>query len=225
MTELKLRLQEGDRETTVSVEQNVFTIGRLPECDLYLPFGGVSRNHARLVKQPNEVWMIEDLGSKNGTQVNQRLITSAQKLYHGDVVWLGNVSLVVVLSTPVPQMKVKPNAETAPQKTILHNVKQLQQQWIDADSEDSINNKKDKTIARLKDLVDIAKNLSAATSIEEIFVQVQEVVFRYLNSIDRLALLIDVEGSGTLELMNAAARNVSEQQSLVVDDHWISHSI
>ncbi len=225
MTELKLRLQEGDREITVSVNQNVFTIGRLPECDLYLPFGGVSRNHARLVKQGHDMWIIEDLGSKNGTQVNQRLIISPQMLNHGDVVWLGNVSLIVMLSTAVPPAIVKPNVDTAEQKTILRNVKQLQQQWIDADSEDSINSKKDKTIARLKDLVDIAKNLCAAASIEEIFSQVQQVVFRYLNSIDRLALLIDVSGSGTLELMNAAARNVSQQKFLVADDDWISHSI
>ena len=56
MTELTLRLQQGDTETTVSVTQDVFTIGRLPECDLYLPFGGVSRNHARLVKTADGVW-------------------------------------------------------------------------------------------------------------------------------------------------------------------------
>ena len=86
-------------------------------------------------------------------------------------------------------------------------------------------NNKDKTIARLKDLVDIAKNLCAATSIEEIFFQVQQVVFRYLNSIDRLALLIDVDGSGHLELMNSATRNVSQQQNLAADGSWISRSI
>ncbi len=80
------------------------------------------------------------------------------------------------------------------QRTIFRNVKQLQQQWIEADSKDGDISNKDKTIARLKDLVDIAKNLCAAASIEEIFSQVQQVVFRYLDSIDRLALLIDVSG-------------------------------
>lgn len=37
MTELTLRLQEGDTETTIAVDQDIFTIGRLPECNLYLP--------------------------------------------------------------------------------------------------------------------------------------------------------------------------------------------
>jgi adenylate cyclase len=225
MTELKLRLQEGtSEETTVTVHQEVFTIGRLPQCDLYLPFGGVSRCHARLVKTNEGVWNIEDLGSKNGTQVNEHLVTSPQQLHHGDIVWLGDVSLVVMLTLANEPQEEK-QKEVPEQRTIFRNVQQLQQQWIQADSKNGDSANKDKTIDRLKDLVDIAKNLCAAASIEEIFSQVQQVVFRYLDSIDRLALLIDVGGNGKLELMNAAARNISQQRNLEADDSWISHSI
>jgi adenylate cyclase len=228
MTELILRLQEGDTETTISVARDVFTIGRLPECDLYLPFGGVSRNHARLVKTADGEWIIEDLGSKNGTQVNDRLVTVPQKLHQEDVIWLGNVSLVVMFSTEITQVQTHnyvPAVETNAPRTIFRNVEQLQQQWIEADSANGKSSNKDKVIARLIDLVDIAKNLCAATSIEDIFSQVQQVVFRYLNSIDRLALLIDVDGSGHLELMNSAMRNISQQQHLAADGSWISRSI
>ncbi len=227
MTELKLRLQEGETETVVSVDQDVFTIGRLPECNLYLPFGGVSRHHARLSKKADGVWTIEDLGSKNGTQINECLVTYPQELHHGDIIWLGNVNVVVLFTNFGVQLtpKATPTAETGEQRTILHNVKQLQQRWIEADSENGESSNKDKTIARLKDLVDIAKNLCAATSIEEIFSQVQQVVFRYLDSIERLALLIDVSGSGGLELMNAATRDISEQKDLAADGSWISRSI
>jgi adenylate cyclase len=232
MTELKLRLQEGNTETTVSVDQDVFTIGRLPECNLYLPFGGVSRNHAQIVKTADGVWTIEDMGSKNGTQVNERLLSRPQQLHHGDVVWLGNVSLLVLVEDPAVQQPMTnheltkdQDRDNTEQKTILRNVQQLQQQWIEADSKDGNISNKDITIARLKDLVNIAKNLCAATSIEEIFFQVQEVVFRYLDSIDRLGLLIDVSGGGNLELMNAATRNASHQQNLAADGSWISRSI
>jgi adenylate cyclase len=228
MTELTLRLQEGDTETVVSVDQDVFTIGRLPECNLYVPFGGVSRHHAKIVKTADGVWTIEDMGSKNGTQVNERILTRAQQLHHGDIVWLGNVSLVVFVVAhavePInKQEETRDNKNE--QKTILRNVQQLQQQWIEADGKDDAISNKDTTIARLKDLVNIAKNLCAATSIEAIFSQVQEVVFRYLDSIDRLALLIDVSGGGNLELINAATRNAAQQQYLAADGSWISRSI
>ncbi|KAF3890522.1 MULTISPECIES: adenylate/guanylate cyclase domain-containing protein [Nostocales] len=225
MTELKLRLQEGTSEKMITVHQDTFTIGRLPQCDLCIASGGVSRFHARLTKTPSGTWTVEDLGSKNGTQLNEHLVTSPHQVRSGDIIWLGDVSLVVLL-TPIEQTTYKPEAgATAQGRTILRNVKQLQEQWLLTDIDDSDIANKDKTIARLKDLVDIAKNLSAAASIQEIFSQVQEVVFRYLDSIDRLALLIDVGGCGKLELMNAATRDFSQHEYLLVDGDWISRSI
>jgi adenylate cyclase len=227
MTELTLLLKEGNTETPVSVTQDVFIIGRLPECDLFLPFGGVSRKHARIAKNNDGAWTIEDMGSKNGTLVNQKLVTSTQELQQGDVIWLGNISLVVVLSTNGErrQSQYLRNSENNSQQiTILRNVQELQQLWINASDIHGSNNK-EKTIARLKDLVDIAKNLCAAASIEEIFSQVQQVVFRYIDGIERLALLIDLDGSGNLQLMNSAARNFSQEQNLPANGSWISRSI
>lgn len=229
MTELTLRLQQGETETSVTVNRDIFTIGRLPECNLYLPFGGVSRQHAQIVKKTDGTWTIEDLGSKNGTQINQTVVHTAQKLHHGDVIWLGNVSLLVSLQQPLPPPPPLPKpinfAENSEQRTIFRNAKQLKQQWIEAISNDGNISDKNKTIARLKDLVDIAKNLCAAASIEEIFSQVVKVVFRYLNSIDRLALLIDVNDGGHLELVNAATRDATQEKYLLADASWISRSI
>ena len=167
--------------------------------------------------------MLEDLGSKNGTILNEQAITKPTPISHGDVIWVGDISLVVLLIAPQPI--VPKYADFSDGKTILRNVEQLQEQWIDADRKDGNISSKDRTIARLKDLVDIAKNLSGATSIEEIFSQVQQVVFRYLNSIDRLALLIDVQNCGKLALMNAASRDIENKQQLMSNDRWISRSI
>ncbi|AKG20970.1 adenylate/guanylate cyclase domain-containing protein [Calothrix sp. 336/3] len=223
MTELRLTVQEGNTEKNVTVTKDVFIMGRLPECDLYLPFGGVSRSHARLVKTGDGNWTVEDMGSKNGTQLGDRHVTTPLQIRHGDVIWLGDISVVVYLHDS--QVKLSDSQiDTSEQRTIMHNVQELQQQWIQADNYDDDIKKKDKSIARLKDLVDIAKNLSAAASIQEIFSQVQKVVFRYLKSIDRLALLIDVTGSGKLELLNAATRTV-EEEYLPGDGSWISRSI
>lgn len=224
MAELKLRLQQGNIERMVTVNRDVFTIGRLPECDLTLPFEGISRYHARLLKMEAGVWTIEDMGSKNGTLLNERPVKSPQTVNDGDVVWLGDISLLVLLTNP-PQTNTAKLEPLPVGATIFRNVKELQQQWIQGDGQNDNLSKEQKAIARLKDLVNIAKGLSAAESIEAIFLQVQQVVFRYLNSIDRLAVLIDVSGSGQLELLNAAARNISQQQNLVADSSWISRTI
>jgi adenylate cyclase len=233
MTELTLLLTEGKTETSVSVNQDLFIIGRLAECDLFLPFGGVSRKHARIAKNTDGKWTIEDMGSKNGTQVNQKLITSAQELSDGDHIWLGNVRLIVMFAVTLsnlPPEYVPSTGSNSQQLTILRNVKELQQQWIEASDIHGTSNSKDKTIARLKDLVEIAKNLCAAASIEEIFAQVQALVFRYIDGIERLALLVNVDASGNLKLMNSAAKNtsqpdLSQQEDLLSSGSWISRSI
>ena len=52
-------------------------IGRSPECDVFLDDVTVSRTHAELVRE-GETFTITDLGSLNGTFVNQKRIESAE---------------------------------------------------------------------------------------------------------------------------------------------------
>ena len=49
------------------------TIGRRPDCDIFLDDVTVSRDHALLVRRNDEVH-IDDLGSLNGTYVNRQRI-------------------------------------------------------------------------------------------------------------------------------------------------------
>ncbi len=66
------------------IETNMFTIGRGGECDLILPERQVSREHIRIHRRGNE-YFLEDLGSKNGTWVNDDQIQSETiKLHDGD---------------------------------------------------------------------------------------------------------------------------------------------
>ena len=58
--------QAGQRWT---IEGDEFVIGRGAECDLILPERQVSREHLRIYRQGNDFY-VEDLGSKNGTWVN-----------------------------------------------------------------------------------------------------------------------------------------------------------
>jgi ABC transport system ATP-binding/permease protein len=47
-------------------QSRILTIGRLPECDLHIPSPLVSREHARMRWEAGH-WVLEDLGSTNGT--------------------------------------------------------------------------------------------------------------------------------------------------------------
>ena len=67
------------------------TIGRSPDCDIFLDDVTVSRKHAVLVRD-EDGYLIEDQGSLNGTFLNRRRIESA-RLEHGDELQIGKYRL------------------------------------------------------------------------------------------------------------------------------------
>jgi diguanylate cyclase (GGDEF)-like protein len=72
--------------------EKAFTIGRRRDCELNLNYEGISRRHARIVSTSG-LFVIEDLGSVNGTTVQGRAVSS-HRLQDGDVIQLGpSVSL------------------------------------------------------------------------------------------------------------------------------------
>lgn len=60
-------------------------IGRGPECDIAIADRQISRHHARL-RRTSEGFVVEDLGSKNGTHVNGVQVDEPKLLQDGDVI-------------------------------------------------------------------------------------------------------------------------------------------
>jgi len=71
------------------------TIGRSDACDLRLDDTYLSSRHARVANDDGDL-SIEDLGSTNGTYVNQELVRGRVHLERGDVVQVGGVLFEVV---------------------------------------------------------------------------------------------------------------------------------
>ncbi|MGA2073817.1 MAG: FHA domain-containing protein, partial [Terriglobia bacterium] len=71
----------------VEIVRSPFTLGRQSDSDLVLLDSRISRRHARIV-QTEKGYVIEDLGSRHGTAVNNEKITSCL-LKSGDRINLG----------------------------------------------------------------------------------------------------------------------------------------
>ena len=81
-------------ERVIVLEEGDNTVGRDPECEVWLDASGVSRRHARIrTVRGDEAVLLQDLGSKNGTLVQSSPITGEVRLSDGAVIQIGSVQL------------------------------------------------------------------------------------------------------------------------------------
>ena len=69
--------------------QPVVTLGRGDDAGIRLPFKSVSRHHARICRLEGNRYEIEDLGSSNGTLLNDQPVVGRRMLRVGDRITLG----------------------------------------------------------------------------------------------------------------------------------------
>lgn len=80
------------RGTSLTLGSTPILIGRAPECTLVLDDDYASNRHARVFEREGE-WMVEDLGSTNGTLVSDRRIEGAVPFRPGAQVRIGRTEI------------------------------------------------------------------------------------------------------------------------------------
>ncbi len=68
------------------------TLGRAQDNQIVLQDEWVSAYHARIDSREG-IWWLTDLGSRNGTRLNDRLITETTPLAKGDIIGIGRLKL------------------------------------------------------------------------------------------------------------------------------------
>jgi pSer/pThr/pTyr-binding forkhead associated (FHA) protein len=81
----------GGKGKTNRLDGNV-QIGRSDACQIKVDDTYASAFHARLF-QRDGAWFVEDLGSTNGTYLNQRKVTSPAEVFAGDQIRIGKAVL------------------------------------------------------------------------------------------------------------------------------------
>lgn len=88
---LIVRAGGGRAGETFPLEHERITIGRSPDCEIFLDDVTVSRKHAVITKSGDD-FRIEDEGSLNGTFVNKKRVEAAE-LENGDELQIGKYRL------------------------------------------------------------------------------------------------------------------------------------
>ena len=82
---------QGAKSGTIRLQEPL-QVGRADACQIKLGDTYISQFHARLYPRDGN-WYVEDLGSTNGTYLNQRKLTGPSEVHAGDVVRLGKTTL------------------------------------------------------------------------------------------------------------------------------------
>jgi len=72
----------------IDIWKDTVTIGRSPSNDLVMSQHTVSRKHA-VISRDGDRYFVTDVGSRNGTYVNQRKISGSVPIAAGDHIWFG----------------------------------------------------------------------------------------------------------------------------------------
>jgi pSer/pThr/pTyr-binding forkhead associated (FHA) protein len=116
---LRVRLIERgaspEQTREIPVDKPEFVMGRASDCDLRLRVNEISRHHCILRVAGGEATLV-DLGSSNGSYLNNERVRSQAMLHSGDVIRVGPCTFVVDLGDPealhLDVADVDPNAIT-----------------------------------------------------------------------------------------------------------------
>jgi len=84
----------------VRVGTEPLIIGRSPQCEIQIDQESVSRNHCR-VRFDGSEFLVRDLGSTNGTYVNDNLVDEEGRLRHGDQLKVGRTILKFIVGDDI----------------------------------------------------------------------------------------------------------------------------
>ena len=180
------------------MERTPFTVGRKVDKDLVIADPRVSRDHAQILKEGQEFFLI-DLGSKHGTFVNGERV-QRQKLERGDRLEFGARDSAYLLFNPGQE-----KSNTAREFLSQISVIQIKPEATD--------------LEKLKIFLEAARKLNTVGVLDEILMTMLDTTLQLTNAERGYVFLKDEDG----KLRLRAGRNSKKEPLL--DDKTISHSI
>jgi sigma-B regulation protein RsbU (phosphoserine phosphatase) len=192
-----LVLVQGNEQRNIVLNRTPFSVGRKVDKDLVIADPRVSRDHALIVLEDNEFFLV-DQGSKHGTFINGERI-QRQKLERNDRLEFGARDSTYAIFNPAHG-----TSNTA--REFLSQISGIQ---ISQEATD---------LEKLTLFLEAARKLNTAGVLDEILMTMLEVTLRLTRAERGYVFLKDEEG----KLRLAAGRN-NKGESLL-DDKTISHS-
>ena len=182
-------------------------LGRHPDCDVVLEVAAISRQHA-IILRSGSAFFVEDLGSRNGTFVNNQLVSGREPLRQGDRLKICDLDFSFYLTAPESQLAGDALAgEQGSSMALL----------IDDDQEDEKEPSKSTIMSalevassksgaflsarpevKLAAMMEIAQSLGRAVSLEEVLPKLLESLFKIFVQADRGFIILQANETAPL---------------------------
>jgi phosphoserine phosphatase RsbU/P len=189
---------QGNEQRSIVMNRTPFSVGRKVDKDLVIPDPRVSRDHALIVAENGDFFVV-DQGSKHGTYVNGERV-QRQRLQRNDRVEFGVRDVAYVIFSP----------QHATSNTAREFLSQISGIQISTDTTD---------LEKLTLFLEAARKLNTVGVLDEVLVTLVDTTLKLIRAERGYVFLKDEEGN----LRLAAGRN-SKGEALL-DDKTISHSI
>jgi sigma-B regulation protein RsbU (phosphoserine phosphatase) len=197
-----------------AVDGDRLVVGRGTECDVQIPDQRVSRQHFRLERRGEELW-VEDLGSRAGTRLNGRpLANGAARLSDRDLIELSEDSRIVVRRGPDTANGVKPGSSAT--GTFFRDAASMLVRRSDLDSASSAQELR-QYAERLHLINEVHQALTESPSRDALLEMILDRVFAALRPEEAAVLLVDREGQ--------LVETVSRPMGLARDRVFFSRSL
>lgn len=221
-------LQDGQAvPCPLTVEETI--LGRHPECQIQLNSNMVSRKHARVLRK-GDTYILEDMGSGNGTFVNGKKIEGPTELIHNDRIKLGPIllrfegpeSAKVAAVEDTNKLPVRPEPSSAAfaggatvdfggedeaeSATIMSRAMQSTGFGrLDVRPE-----------AKLKAVLEISRSLAGTTDLDAILPKILDTLFNVFPHADRGCILFKQDGTGKMIPKAIKHRREDEDSSVKI---------
>lgn len=194
----------------IELDHDRAVIGRHPDCEIVLDVAAVSRQHA-VVSRRNGQYLLEDLGSRNGTYVNGRRLSEITPLADGDRVVICDVTfdfLGDVRPRGVSdESSLSVEIHDEPSDHATTNVMSK----LDVSTDYASLYLSAKPEAKLSAVLEISKNLSRAVSLDEILPKLLDSLFKIFVQADRSFVIMRDSTTGQLIPRAIRARREDDQ--------------
>jgi adenylate cyclase len=197
----KLVSTEGTQQVELR-EDAPMIIGRALGCDVPLPDATISRRHAEVASNGEEVW-VRDLGSSNGTAVNGQRVEEAT-IHAGDLISFGDVAFRLVESIAEPQDEDSTQSRTTAPSREPNVTRQALPPYVpgalpnDARwPSDTASKPQDLSARKLALLLEVARALGGTTDTGALLEKIADFLFHIMD-VDRVAILL-ADDAGELQ--------------------------